>query len=326
LAIDRASGEIVWQKVLHSAIPHEGAHRSASLANISPVADADHVYFYFGSYGLYCLTRDGRLVWTVSLGTMHSKHGHGEGSSPVLSGDRLVVNCDHEGDSFVVALDKQTGAELWRQPRDEETSWASPIIVEVDGRMQVIASATNRIRGYDLQSGKLIWQCGGLSQNVVSSPVYSDGMLYVGSSYEIRRIMGIRIAGAKGDITSTNHVVWTHSQKTPYVPSPLLVDGKLYYLRHYQGILTRLIAQSGAEPTGPFRLAQLNDVYASPVSAAGRIYVSDRHGTTVVMTTDDEPKQLALNRLDDTFSASAAIAGDELYLRGERKLYCIAGE
>ena len=148
-------------------------------------------------------------------------------------------------------------------------------------------------------------------------------MLFVGSSYDTRRIMGIRLTGARGDITSTDSVVWSRTQRTPYVPSPVLVDGYLYFLRHYQGIITRLNAKTGDEPTGPFRLAGLGDIYASPVAADGRIYVTGRNGNTLVMTTAAEPEILSLNRLNDSFSASAAIANDELILRGEQHLYCI---
>jgi outer membrane protein assembly factor BamB len=287
------------------------------------VADSERVWFYFGSYGLYCLDHDGKEIWRKNLGTMHSKHGHGEGSSPVLSGDILALNWDHEGPSFTIALNKRNGERIWQRDRDEETSWSSPIVVSHDGRKQLIVSGTKRIRAYDLETGDVIWQCGGMSSNIVASPVAGDGMVFLGSSYETRQMLGIKLAGAKGDITSSENVVWSRTSRTPYVPSPLLVSGQLYFLRHYQGILTRLVAETGEEPTGPFRLGQMEEIYSSPVSAAGRIYVTDRRGNTAVFTTGPQPEFLAVNRLTDRFSASAAIAGRQLFLRGERFLYCL---
>ena len=197
-------------------------------------------------------------------------------------------------------------------------------MVEHDGQPQVIISGTNRVRGYDLASGKILWECGGLSANIVASPVFSDGVVYVGSSYDKRALLAIRLDGAAGDITGTDRVLWSRSRGTPYVPSPLLYGDTLYFLTHYQGILNRVDARTGQDRPGPIRLGGVNEVYASPVGAADRVYVTDREGLTLVISHSDTPRLLARNQLDDTFSASAAIAGDELFLRGERALYCLA--
>ncbi|MCH7725611.1 MAG: PQQ-like beta-propeller repeat protein [Planctomycetes bacterium] len=326
LAVNRKDGKILWRKTVHEGLPHEGGHYSGSLASASPVTDGERLFAYFGSHGLFCLSFDGEVQWSVDLGKMNTKHGHGEGSSPALYGDTLVVNWDHEGQSFVAALDKRTGKQRWKVERKEVTSWATPIIIQHDGKPQVIVPGTHRLRAYDLVTGDVIWECGGLSANIVATPVAGDGMLFVGSSYEKRALLGIRLAGAKGDITDTKNVAWTMNQRTPYVPSPLLYDGSLYFLRHYQGILTRVNAKTGEEPTGPFRLGVVRNAYASPVAAAGRIYITDLEGTTLVLSNDPEPKPLAANKLDDGFSASAAIVGREIFLRGVKHLYCIAEE
>jgi outer membrane protein assembly factor BamB len=324
LAINRRDGSIQWERTVHEALPHEAGHATSSLASASPVTDGEHVFAFFGSRGLYCLDRDGALVWKTDLGDMASKHGHGEGSSPALYGNTLIVNWDHEGQSFLVAFDKRTGSERWKVLRDELTSWATPVVVEVGGKPQVIVSGTNRIHGYDLDSGEVIWSCGGLSHNIVATPVAADGMLFAGSSYGTRALLAIRLEGATGDITGSDRVAWTHHKNTPYVPSPLLYGESLYFLKHYQGILSRLDTRTGANPTGPFRLEGLYNVYASPVGASNRIYITDRDGTTLVLRHATNPEVLARNHLDDRFSASAAIVGDALYLRGERHLYCIA--
>ena len=323
LAVDRDSGRVVWQKTLREALPKEGAHYTATLASASPVANSEHVFAFFGSHGLFCLDHEGNVVWQKDLGQMHTKHGHGEGASPALHGSTLIINWDHEEESFIVALNKSTGKELWRKSRKEVTSWATPIVVSHEGKQQVIVCGTSRVRGYDLLNGDVLWECGGLSANIVATPVYADGVVIAGSSYEKRAMLAIRLAGSAGDITDSEQVIWSRRRGTPYVPSPLLYDGALYFHAHYQSVLTRLNAKTGEENPGPFRLPGIGNVYASAVGAADRVYVTDLEGTTLVFSNEDKPRILARNVLDDRFNASAAIVGKQLLLRGENFLYCI---
>ena len=326
IAIDRTSGKIKWEKVLHEALPHEGAHVSGSLASGSPIIDEQHIFAYFGTYGIYCLDHSGNVLWKKSLGTMNSKHAHGEGASPALFEDTLVINWDHEGKSFIVALNKNTGEEIWRADRDEVTSWSSPIVYSQNGRPQVIVAGTSAVRAYDLKTGSVIWECSGLSNNIVATPIAFDGMVFVGSSYEIKSMFAIKLERAQGDITGTENVVWKRASRTPYVPSPLLYRGSLYFLRHYQGILSIANADSGEELTGPFRLNGIRDIYASPVAADGKIFITDRDGITLVISEPEMPRLLSANKLDDRFSASIAMVGRDLFLRGEEFLYCISAE
>ncbi|HZO84065.1 MAG TPA: PQQ-binding-like beta-propeller repeat protein, partial [Verrucomicrobiae bacterium] len=325
LAIDRHDGSLLWKKVLREEWPHEGGHQTGSLASSSPVTDGERLYVFFGSRGLYCLDLNGELKWSKDLGRMHTLHAHGEGSSPVLHGDTLIVCWDQEADSFLYSFDKRTGKQLWKVPRDEKTSWSTPLVVEHEGKPQVIVSATKRVRGYDLATGAQLWECAGLVDNVVSSPVYTDGVLIAGNSYYTQAMLAIRLAGAKGDITGTTNVLWKLNRMTPYVSSPLLYDDTLYFLRHNQNILLRLEPLTGKPRGEALRLEGINDfIFASPVGAAGRIYVTGRDGVTVVLRHDSKNATLAVNKLQDSFSASPALAGRELYLRGERFLYCIA--
>jgi len=327
LCVDRNNGKILWTRVLAEAIPNEGGHETNSLASASPVVDEKYVFAFFGSYGLFCLDREGKVVWQRDLGDQITKHGHGEGASPVLYRDTLVVNWDHEGDSFVVAFDRDSGREKWRTPRDEKTSWATPIVVENEGRIQVVISGSHAVRGYDLATGEVIWECRGLSANVVASPVSEPGFVYAASSYDFQAMLGIRLAGAKGDITDNReNVIWKRNRRTPYVPSPLLYDGVLYFLAHYQGVLSRVVGKTGEEPTGPFRLPGLHELYASPVAAAGRIYLLDRSGLMIVLSQRETPEFISANQLDDRFSATPALVGNDLFLRGERFLYCLRNE
>ena len=324
LALNRRDGTIVWKRTLHEKLPHEGGHYTGSLASNSAAIDGEYVFAFFGSHGLFCLTTTGELKWSKQFGEMQTKHGHGEGNSPVLHGDLVFINWDHDGKSWVMALDKATGNERWKVDRDEQTSWATPIVVEHAGRPQLVVSGTNRVRGYDAATGKLIWECGGLASNIVASPVAGGGMIFAGSSYEKRSLLAIRLDGAKGDITGTDNVAWSRVRGTPYVPSPLLYGDSLYFLAHYQGIIARVNAKTGEDEPGSVRLTGIGNIYASPVAAADRVYITDLDGATIVLNHKAFPRVLALNKLDDEFSASAAIAGREIFLRGQKHLYCIA--
>ena len=325
MALSRRDGKILWERTVREQLPYEGGHVTASLASSSPVTDGEHVFACFGSYGVYCLNRDGKVLWEKDLGRMHPLHAHGEGSSPALYGDTLILNWDHEGPSFLVAFDKRSGEERWKVERETASSWSTPIAVEHGGKTQLIVSGSKRLRGYDLASGQVIWECGGLSiENVVASPVAGDGMVYAGSSYDQQAMLAIRLEGATGDITGSKQVVWRRALGAPYVPSPLLYGDALYFVRHFQGVMTRVNARTGQERPGTFRLNGIRGVFASPVGAAERVYITDRNGTTLVIRHADNPEVVASNQLDDNFSASPAVAGSEIYLRGQRNLYCIA--
>ena len=318
LALDRAGGEVVWERTAIQARPHEGTHTDGSWAAASAVTDGERIWASFGSRGIFCYSRDGKLLWQKQLGQMRTRNAFGEGASPALGDGILVVNWDHEDDSFVVALDALTGEERWRQERDEPTSWSTPLIVEVAGKKQVVVSATGRVRGYDLATGAVVWEAGGMTLNTVPSPVSADGLVYVSSGFRGNALRAIRLAGAQGDVTDTEAVVWSYDKDTPYVPSPLLYRGVLYFLKHNQGILTALDAATGEAHYGPVRLEEIDGVYASPVGAAGRVYVAGRNGVTMVLEAGSEMKVLAVNRLDDRFDASPAVAEDEIYLRGRQ--------
>ena len=323
LAFERASGKVLWERALDERVPHEGGHVTGSYASASPATDGEVVIASFGSRGLFALDIEGHELWRRELGRAATKHAHGEGSSPLLAGEFVVVQWDHEGGSWLAAFDRRSGEERWRVARDEETSWASPIALTRAGKTQVVVSGTKRIRGHDLATGELLWAAGSLSSNVVCSPVSDGEFVYAGSSYESQFLLAIDLARAERETAPDAAVPWVRRRATPYVPSLLLHEGSLYFLHHYQGFLSRVDARTGQEPERAFRLEGMNDVYASPVAAAGRIYVTDRSGVTAVLRAG-KLELLARNTLDDSFSASAALAGRELFLRGERFLYCLS--
>ncbi len=326
LALDRATGKTVWERTVREEVPHEGTHPHGSWASASAVTDGERVFAFFGSRGLYAFDFDGKPLWKVDLGDMETRRGFGEGASPALADDTLVVNWDHEGDSFIVALDKRTGAERWRKVRDEITSWATPLVVEVDGRPQAIVNATGKVRGYDLATGEVVWETGGMTVNTIPSPVHANGVVYATSGFRGSGLKAIRLAGAKGDLDGTGAIVWSYDRDTPYVPSPLLYRGQIYFLKVNSGILTALDAATGEVRFGPERLPGVDSVYASPVGAAGRVYIADRDGKTVVLKAGPKLEVLAENVLDDGFDASPALVDGEIFLRGRKHLYCIAEE
>ncbi len=324
IAINREDGSILWQKTLRELNPHEGTHQDATFASNSPVTDGEFIYAYFGSRGLYCVDMMGNVKWEKDVGTMYKRNTFGEGSSPVLHGNTLVIVQDHEGDSFITALDKRTGDVLWKTDRNERTTWFSPIVVEQDGKAQVVTTGTNRVRSYDLETGKLLWEGDGLTANSIPSPVAADGFVYLMSGFRGNELQAVHLAKAMGDISGSGAVVWEYGRDTPYVPSPLLYGGILYFLKSNDGILSAFDTKTGKAHYGPKRLQGVSGVYASIVGAADRIYIAGRNGTVNVVQHGPEFTIIAENTLDDSFNASPAIVGSELYLRGGQYLYCIA--
>jgi outer membrane protein assembly factor BamB len=251
----------------------------------------------------------------------------GEGSSPVLHGDKLIVNWDHEGQSFIVALDKKTGEELWKTDRDEATSWATPLVVEHNGRTQVITSATKLIRSYDLATGELIWESGGMTMNVIPNPVYANGIVYIMSGFRGNALLAINLDLASGDITDSEAIVWRYDEKeTPYTPSPLLYGDTLYFLRGNGGSLSCLDTATGQVHYTGQKLEGIKQTFVSPVGANERVYITGQDGVTVVIERGSEFKVLATNSLDDNFTASPAIVDKEIYLRGHKNLYRISSD
>jgi outer membrane protein assembly factor BamB len=305
--------------------PHEGTHKDGTYASGSALTDGKRIYAFFGSRGVYALDMKGRVLWGRDLGLMQTRNAFGEGASPAVHDGTLVVTWDHEGADFIVALDAGTGQEKWRRQRDEPTSWATPLVVEHAGRAQVVVGGTNKLLSYDLQTGDPVWQAAGLTANVIPSPVSAAGVVYAMSGFRGNALRAVRLADAKGEVNGPPALAWSYDKDTPYVPSPLLVGGSLYFLKSNSGILTSLDAASGA-PRYSERLEAVPNVYASPVAADGRIYVVGREGSAVVLAAGPQLKVLATNRLDDAFDASPALVDRELYLRGARYLYRISAD
>jgi outer membrane protein assembly factor BamB len=325
MALNRRDGSIAWQHTAREEVPHEGTHQQfGTMASPSAVTDGEHLIASFESRGIYAYTLDGKPVWQKDLGDKQMRNEFGEGSTPALYKDKVFVVWDHQGESFIVALDKRTGAELWRTKRDEIDSWATPLVVEHAGRAQVVTGAMRRVRAYDANTGQVVWETAGLTMNPIPSPVAEDGLVFLMSGFRGNSLKAIRFADAKGDITGTPAIAWTLERDTPYVPSPLLYDGVLYFLKSNNGLLSAVDAKTGKPHYQAQRIEAVPNVFASPVAAAGRIYIVGQQGTTAVIKAGAALEVIGANALDDRFDASPALVDAELYLRGYEKLYCVA--
>lgn len=320
---DRETGRLLWERVAIEAKPHQGTHQTNNFASASPCTDGQHVYAHFCSRGLYCYTMDGELKWKRDFGKMNTRNSFGEGSSPTLAGDLIIVPWDHEGPSALYALNKLTGETVWKADRDEPTCWATPLVVEHDGQQQVVMNGQNYARAYDLKTGKELWRCSGQTERPAASAVAGDGLIYVGSGYR-GAFLGAFKADARGDIANSPSVAWSVSRDTPDVASPLLSGNRLYFYKGKSGQLTCVNAKTGQAYYSAARINGLNNIYASPVAAGGRIYLTDRSGTTVVIKDADQLEVLATNSVGETVDATPAPVDNELFIRGENHLFCIA--
>tara|TARA_Y100001934_G_scaffold243251_1_gene299693 strand:+ start:330 stop:1688 length:1359 start_codon:yes stop_codon:yes gene_type:complete len=324
LCFDRQTGKLLWEQTAKEETPHQRKHSTNSHASASPTTDGKHVFAHYGSRGLYCYTMDGRLVWKRdNFGKMNTRANFGEGSSPTLAGDKIIVPWDHEGQSSIQALDKRTGKTIWKTDRDEPTCWATPLVVKHNGRSQVIMNGQTCARSYDLETGKELWRCAGQTQRPVASAVSAGGLVVVGSGFRGSYMAAFRLGG-KGDIKDTSNVVWELNRDTPDIASPLLSNGRVYFHKGKSGMLTCADAQTGKLHYEAERISGINSTYASPVAANGHVYLTGRSGRTVVIKDSDSLKVVATNSLGEGIDATPAPVDNELFIRGERHLFCIA--
>jgi outer membrane protein assembly factor BamB len=323
LCLNRNTGETIWEKVAIETTPHEQLHETNTYASGSPTTDGEHLWVSFGSFGIYCYDLDGNPKWDRDLGDMTTRNQFGEGVSPTIHGDTLIINWDQEKDSKIFALNALTGETKWEKPRNEVTSWNTPIVVEGGGKTQVVVNGTTRSRGYDIDNGDVIWECGGQMTNAIASPVVLGNVVYCMTGFRGNAVYAIPL-DAVGDITGADDkVVWKSDKSGPYVPSPLLYGDRLYFCKMSNNVISCLDAKTGEALIDQKRVEGLKEMYASPVGAAGRIYFTGRDGTTVVIRHADELEVLATNKLGEPVDATPAIVGDTIYIRSDKNLYCI---
>ncbi len=322
LCLDRENGKELWRRMATEKIPHEGHHRDNNFASASPTTDGERLYCWFGSAGLFCYDLNGKKLWERDLGKSYVGASLGDGCSPVLHDGKLVIVRDHARQSSIEVLDAKSGETLWKKDRDEPNAWATPRVIEHSGKTQVITTASNMVRSYDLNDGDIIWQCSGLTGNVTPCPIIDGDVVVCMSGYEGYSLLALPL-NARGDISNSDKIVWSKDKGTPYVPSPVLYDKMLFFTQSNQAILTVVDSRTGETLLKRSRIPGLSNIYSSPVGADGRVYFTGRDGVTVVLKRSNELQVLATNKLDDEFNASPAIVGRQLFLRGRKSLYCL---
>ncbi len=321
LCYDRSSGDPIWQKVATEAMPHEAHHSDHGYASASPVTDGRQIYINFGSYGLYCYDLHGHLIWKRDdLGKMTTRGSFGEGSSVAIHEDMVILPWDHEGQSRIEALNRDTGKTIWKTMRDEPTSWSTPLVVEIDGRKQIIHSGQSYSRGYDLETGEEIWKASGLSQRPVSCPTVLGNIGFFASARGGAVLQAIPL-NQRGDVTK-NGIAWAINKQTPDVPSLLLSENRLYFLGGNSGILTCVNAETGDPFFSPQRLS-IGSVYSSPVAANGNVFITGRDGKTVVIRDAVTFGVVATNDIGEPVDATLALADEEIFIRGQTHLFCV---
>jgi outer membrane protein assembly factor BamB len=331
ICLDTDKGNIRWSKTVIQQEPRARRHTKNTYASETPATDGKYVFASFGSAGLYCVDFEGKVIWQRDLGQLRVRAGWGTGSSPVLFRNKVIVNCDSDDDSYIAAFEKTTGDPVWRTERNEGASWGTPFLFEAAERTIVVTNASQRMRGYDAETGKILWECAGGSMITVPSPVSAQGLVFLSSGHSMmfmrQPIVAVR-SGASGDITPTGGgtrsqgVAWSHTRGGAYVTSPIAVDGYLYVPLD-RGTLTCYEAQTGKTVYEGQKLGERNIITASPAYGDGRIYIQTEDGECYVLKTGATFEILAVNKLEEVFCASPAISGGKIFLRGRKHLYCI---
>lgn len=324
--LDRATGKIEWERVLVVA-ELERKHAENSWASSTPAADGEHVYVTFydrPQLRVYCYDYAGNKVWEKNPGEFHSVHGFC--SPPVLYKGMVIVNGDQDAPkgqaAFIVALDRKTGEERWRADRPNKLrSYCPPVVIEAAGKTQLVLTGSKCVASYDPDTGRQIWLVTGPTEQFVSSMVLHNGVLLMTAGFPVHWVMAIDPSGS-GNVTKT-HVLWSHRNEGGYVPSPAAFGGKLFCV-HDNGVAGCYDVKTG-ERYWKERLGGAT-FHASAVVADGRVYFTNDQGITFVLKADKEFDVLARNPLGEKVFSSPAFSDGEIFIRGEKHLWCIRGK
>jgi outer membrane protein assembly factor BamB len=331
LCLDLLTGKVLWQRLVHRGTPPGPVHTKNSYASETPVTDGKRVYAYFGNVGVFCLDFEGRPVWSKPLSPHAMRHGWGTAASPVLHRDRLYLVDDNDEQSYILALDKESGKEVWRRDRDEKSNWSTPYVWENALRTEIVTPGTDKVRSYGLD-GKLLWWFKGMSSITIATPYADGGLLYVSSGFVVdkrRPLYAIR-PGGSGDISlaskqaSNSAIAWSNPTAAPYNPTTLVYEGRLFVL-YDRGLLSAFDSRTGKPLYEQQRLPEGKHFTSSPWANDGRVYCLNEDGVTFVVSAADTFKLLHTNKLaeDDMCMATPAMIGDRLLIRTSARIYCI---
>lgn len=330
-ALDLETGKVLWERQVHEGSPATSIHIKNSYASETPVTDGKQVYVFFGNLGVFCFDFDGNLIWDKKLEPKQIRNDWGTAASPVLHGDLLYVVRDNDEDSYLLALDKGTGEEVWRTARDEGSNWSTPYVWENEKRTEIVTTGTDQVRSYGLE-GNLLWSLRGMSSITVATPYESNGLLYVSSGYlwdKLRPLYAIR-PGAEGDIslkegeTSNAWIAWCRPAVAPYNPSTLAYENRLYVLDD-RGMLSCFDAFDGSVIYENEKIPRGRRFTVSPWAYGGKVFCLNEDGTTFVIKAGESFEVLHSNILgkDVMCMSTPAIAGDRLLIRTSERLYSI---
>ena len=322
ICISRETGKILWEQTAFEGTPYDDRHRKSSFASSTPATDGKYVYAFFGSEGLYAYDMNGKLAWKADLGKLATA-GMGTGTSPILYDNLVIVQCDEENGagSFIAGINKKTGKEVWRTPRKVQVSWATPLLVRTTRRAELITSGNEAVIAYEPATGKELWRHKGVDSNAIPSPVANTEMVFISAGFPARIAMAIKLGGA-GDLVDS--VAWKYAKGTAYVPSPILY-GDYLYLTTDRGILTCLDARTGEVKYEGGRIPIPATFTASPIAFDGKILMTSEDGDTFVIKAGPKHEILGTNTVGEPVYASPAVADGNIFIRGEKSLYCIGG-
>jgi outer membrane protein assembly factor BamB len=322
ICLDRDTGKTLWQSTAWEGTPYDNRHRKSSYAASTPATDGKLVYAFFGSEGLYAYDFKGKLAWKADIGKL-ANLGMGTGTSPIMFENLIIVQCDEDNGeaSFIVAVDKKTGKEVWKTPRKVQVSWSTPLLARTSTRAELIASGTEAVIAYDPATGKELWRHKGLESNAIPSPVANNELVFLVSGFPAKIAMAIRM-GQSGDLTGTPNVPWKYEKGTAYVPSPILY-GDYLYLTTDRGILTCIDAKIGEVKYEGGRIPIPATFTASPVAFEGKILMTSEDGDTFMIKAGPKHEVIGTNSVGEPVYASPAIADGRIFIRGEKNLYCI---
>jgi outer membrane protein assembly factor BamB len=333
-ALDKRTGNIIWERVAFEGEPGNRRHIKSTYASASPATDGRIVVAWFGSQGVHAFDMNGATLWTVDLGRVDMgaydipSYEWGPASSPIIWNGLVLLQCDTQTDSFVLALDITTGTLVWKTDREELPSWGTPTVIAAGDRPQLVTNGANYIRGYDARTGQELWRLGGSSKITAPTPIFADGLIIVASGRRPERpIFAVR-PDARGDLslakdrTSNTGVAWSKTARGPYMPTPLVYGGILYSLNN-DGIFDAYEAETGKEIYRK-RLDPVGSGFsASPIAADGRLYLSNEDGEMLVVAAGREFRLVSTNPMGELLMATPALSNGVMYVRSSSSLFAV---
>ncbi len=335
LVFDTRSGKLLWERTAYDGAPKEKRHIKSTYASSTPATDGRYVVALFGSQGIYAYDMKGRLKWKLDLGRLNAgaydvkDYEWGTASSPIIWNELVIVQCDTQGEDFLIALNLKNGETVWKTPRDEYPSWGTPTVYPGKARSEIVTNASNFIRGYDPATGKELWRLGGSSMITAPTPVFWGELIVVASGRRPVAPIFVLRAGASGDITlpegrtSNSHVAWNRRQRGSYMPTPIIYQGYLYVLGN-AGLFDCYELESGKEIYRERIPHQGSGFSASPVAADGKIYLSSEDGDIFVIQAGPKFEVLGKNPMGEPLMATPALAGRTMFVRAEKHLFAVS--